>query len=95
MQTHNELIKQALQNSAVKQELERLEREEMPILDAILQARIEAGLTQAEVAKRMNTKPPAIARLENSLLSGKHSPSIATLSRYAQALGKRLEVRVI
>jgi len=95
MQTHEELITKALQNSAVKEEYERLEHEEMPILDAILHARINAGITQVEIANKMNTKPSAIARLESSLQNGKHSPSIATLSRYARALGKRLEINLV
>jgi transcriptional regulator with XRE-family HTH domain len=71
-----------------------LEREEMPMFDAILAARKEAGLTQAQVAERLGTKAPAIARLENALVTGSPSPSLATLRKYAAALGKRLEVRL-
>jgi len=65
------------------------------ILNELLSARREAGLTQAQVAERMGTKAPAVARLESSLASGKHSPSIETLQRYAKALGKRLEVHLV
>jgi transcriptional regulator with XRE-family HTH domain len=43
----------------------------------------------------MGTQAPAVARLENSLASGKHSPSIETLRKYAKALGKRLEVHLV
>ncbi|QWF72097.1 helix-turn-helix transcriptional regulator [Methylomonas paludis] len=68
---------------------------EYAILDEMLNARKEAGLTQAQVAERMGTKAPAVARLENSLASGKHSPSIDTLQKYAKALGKKLEVRLV
>jgi DNA-binding XRE family transcriptional regulator len=68
---------------------------EYAILDEMLNARREAGLTQAQVAERMGTKAPAVARLENSLASGKHSPSIETLQKYAKALGKRLEVHLV
>lgn len=95
MRTHEELKALALSNPAVRAEYERIEREEMPMLDAILKARAEAGLTQAQVAERMGTKAPAVARLENALVTGKHSPSIATLKKYAKALGKRLEVRFV
>lgn len=76
-------------------EVERLERDEMPMLDAILQARKDAGLTQAQVAERMGTKAPAVARLENALVTGAPSPSLNTLRKYAAALGKRLEVRLV
>jgi predicted transcriptional regulator len=93
MLTHDELIKKMMQDPAVRTEYDRIEREEMPMLDTILKARSEAGLTQAQVAERMGTKAPAVARLENALVTGKHSPSIATLQKYANALGKKLEVR--
>lgn len=62
MLTHDELIKKKMDDPAVRAEYERIEREEMPMLDTILKA-------------------------------GKHSPSIATLQKYAAALGKKLEVR--
>jgi len=95
MLTHDELIKKMMEDPAVRAEYERIEREEMPMLDAILKARAEAGMTQAQVAERMGTKAPAVARLENALVTGKHSPSVATLQKYAAALGKRLEVRFV
>ncbi len=43
----------------------------------------------------MGTKAPAIIRLESSLSSGKHSPSIATLKKYAEALGCHLEIKLV
>lgn len=93
--THEEMVAQWMQDPEFRVEYERLEREEFAILDQILSARREAGLTQAQVAERMGTKAPAVARLEAALVSGKHSPSLATLRKYAAALGKRVEVRFI
>ncbi|MDD2775022.1 MAG: helix-turn-helix transcriptional regulator [Gallionella sp.] len=95
MRTHEELKAIALSNPAVRTEYDRIEREEMPMLDAILTARKAAGLTQAQVAERMGTKAPAVARLENALVTGKPSPSLTTLRKYAAALGKKLEVRFV
>ena len=95
MLTYDEMKAKMLENPAVRAEYERIEQDEMPTLDAILAARKEAGLTQAQVAERMGTKATAVARLESALLSGKHSPSISTLRKYAKALGKRLEVRLV
>jgi len=66
---------------------------EFELLDEILQARAAAGLTQAEVAARIGTTQSAVARLESEI--GRHSPSIATLQRYASALGYRLQVRLV
>ncbi|WP_439650441.1 helix-turn-helix domain-containing protein [Pollutimonas nitritireducens] len=76
-----------MMDPAVRAEYERIDREEMPRLDTILRTRAGAELTQAQVAERMGTKAPAVARLENSLVTGKHSPSLATLQKYAAALG--------
>jgi predicted transcriptional regulator len=87
-------VAKALSDPKVRAEYERIEREEMPMLDAILKARREAGLTQADVAARMGTKASAVARLENALITGSPSPSLATLRKYAAALGKRLEIRL-
>ncbi len=94
MRTHDQLVKKLMQRPAVRAEVEKLEREESALLDALLKARQAAGLTQAQVAERMGTQAPAVARLERSLATGKHSPSVATLRKYAKACGKRLVLRV-
>jgi len=54
------------------------------------QARLEAGLTQEEVANKLRTKKSAISRIEN------HSEDIrlSTLVNYAQAVGKHLHLEV-
>lgn len=92
---HAELKAKALANPEVLAEYQCLNREEFAILDEMLAARRAAGLTQAQVAERMGTKAPAVARLEAALASGKHSPSIETLRKYANALGKQLEVHLV
>jgi DNA-binding XRE family transcriptional regulator len=95
MLTHSELKAKALEDPEARAEYERLNREEFALLDEMLAARHAAGLTQAQVAERMGTKAPAVARLENALASGKHSPSLDTLRKYAAALGKRVEVHLV
>jgi DNA-binding XRE family transcriptional regulator len=94
MQTHEQFVEELLQRPGVKAELERLEQEEGTLLDALLKARQAAGLTQAQVAERMGTQAPAVARLERSLATGKHSPSIATVRKYVKACGKNLILSV-
>lgn len=91
---HNELKRAALQKPGVQAAYDAL-GPEFEVLRQMLQARNDAGLTQAQVAERMGTKAPAVTRLESSLSSGKHSPSLATLQKYAAAVGCRLEVRLI
>ncbi|MBU0542478.1 MAG: helix-turn-helix domain-containing protein [Gammaproteobacteria bacterium] len=94
MPTHDELVEKLMQRPGVLAEVERIERDESLLLDALLKARQEAGLSQAQVAERMGTQAPAVARLERSLATGKHSPSVATLRKYVQACGKRLILQV-
>ncbi len=93
--THEQMVAKMLEDPEVRAEYERLNREEFALLDEMLAARREAGLTQAQVAERMGTKAPAVARLENALASGRHSPSLDTLRKYAAALGKRVEVHFV
>jgi ribosome-binding protein aMBF1 (putative translation factor) len=94
MRTHDQLVKKLMRRTCVRAEVARIEREEGILLDALLKARQDAGLTQAQVAERMGTHAPAVARLERALATGKHSPSIATLRRYVKACGKRLVLDV-
>lgn len=74
----------ALVRREVRREYDAL-ADEFEILDEMLKARAEAGVTQAELAERIGTTQSAVARMEST--TGKHSPSIATLKRYATALG--------
>ncbi len=92
MLTHKELKARALERADVKAEYDRL-NEEFTFLDEFLKARAAAGITQAEVAELIGTTQSAIARLESG--GGKHSPSLATLQKYAHALGCRLELRLV
>ena len=93
--SHKQMVNKMLKNSAVKAEVDKLNREEFAILDEILSARKESGLTQAQIAKLMGTQAPAIARLESSLATGKHSPSLSTLRKYAAAVGKKIELHLV
>jgi DNA-binding XRE family transcriptional regulator len=65
------------------------------LLNELLNARREAGLSQADVAERMGTKASAVGRLETGLANGKPSPSISTLQKYAEAVGKKLEIHLV
>lgn len=69
--------------------------DEFEALAALLAARKDAGLTQADVAARMGVSQPVLARIESSLGSRKHSPSLETLRRYAGACGKKLVIQMV
>ena len=68
-------------------EYEALE-EEFALANALIGARAQAGLTQAELAERMGTTQSAIARMEG----GRAKPSTTTLAKLAKATGTRLRV---
>ncbi len=54
------------------------------------QAREDSGLTQEEIAERLNTKKSAISRIEN------HAEDIklSTLEKFASVLGRKIEVSI-
>ena len=64
--------------------------EQFKIGALLKRAREEAGLTQEELAAKLNTKKSAISRIEN------HAEDIklSTLEKFAQALGLTLKLRV-
>lgn len=94
MKTHTEMIAAWKADPKFRKAYDALE-EEFILFDELLKARSHAGLTQSEVAERMGTKTPAVARLEAGGGSKKHSPSLATLRKYAAAVGCRLEIKLV
>lgn len=62
------------------------------VAEMLLDARTNAGLTQAELAELVGTKQPVIARLENADYEGH---SLSMLQRIAEALERRLELRMV
>ncbi len=61
---------------------------EFEIAQAVIEARVTAGLTQEQLAQRMDTTQSVIARLE----SGRAHPSTQTLEKLATATGRRLKI---
>jgi DNA-binding XRE family transcriptional regulator len=61
--------------------------DEFETLAELVRARQQAMMTQADVAASMGIAQASVARLESSAGSRKHAPSIATLRRYAEAVG--------
>ena len=64
---------------------------ERAIMRQIVEARMEQGMTQAELAEACGMKPSNLCRLEN----GNGNPSIGTLSRIARGLGRKLEINFV
>ena len=55
MQSHEQLVAKLMRRPGVRKEVKGIEREEGELLDILLKARHDAGLTQAQVAERMGT----------------------------------------
>ena len=81
------LHKKWMKDPAYRREYDALE-EEFALVAAVAKARLRAGLSQTQLAKRMKTTQSAIARLE----SGRAKPSTRTLARFAAATGHRLKI---
>jgi transcriptional regulator with XRE-family HTH domain len=62
--------------------------EEFDLARALIKARTDAGLSQAQLASRMKTSQSYIARIEG----GKVRPSADALGRFAEATGTRLRI---
>jgi len=62
---------------------------EFAMARAVIAARNRAGLTQSELALKMGTTQPVVARIE----SGRVQPSLRTLQRLASATGSKLMIR--
>lgn len=82
-----DLHKKWLRDDDYRREYDALE-EEFALASALIAARSRAGLTQEELAEKMDTSQSAIARME----SGRTIPSGSTLKRFARATGTRLRI---
>lgn len=87
MKSYAAVRKQFLKDKKIRQDYDKI-GPEFALAEAIIQKRIEKGLTQAGLARKMKTKQSAISRLE----SGGYNPSLAFLEKAAKALDARLEL---
>ena len=85
----NELRKKWRKDPNYFKEYEKL-RPEFELARELISARTKAGLTQAELAKKMGTSQPTVARLESG-----HKPSLKTLERYAEVVGMKVNIHLV
>ncbi len=88
---HDALLDRALKRKGFAEAYDALE-DEYALVHELLSARLEAGLTQEQVAEHMGTTKSAVSRLEST---GKHSPSVSTLKKYADAVGCEVEITLV
>jgi DNA-binding XRE family transcriptional regulator len=88
---HDAFLERALRRKGFIDAYGDLE-DEHRLVRELLAARVRAGLTQEDVAAFMGTTKSAVSRLEGA---GKHSPSVSTLKKYADAVGCQVEIRLV
>ena len=88
---HEKFLAKARARKGFAEAYDNLELE-YQLASQMIRARARAGLTQDAVAERMGTTKSAVSRLESA---AKHAPSLATLRRYANAVGCELQVKLV
>ena len=84
-----EVKKQLLRDKEFRKEYEKL-GSEFDLVRMIIKKRLEKGLTQKELARKIGTKQSAISRLE----SGSYNPSLSILRKVADALDENIEISI-
>ena len=87
MKSFNSVKTELLKDQKVKSAYDEL-GPEFEFIQTLIEKRIEQGLSQAALAKKVGTKQSAISRLE----SGTYNPSVDFLKRIADALEVQLKV---
>lgn len=83
------ILDRRVPKDAELQEMIAEEKRKLAIAQLVYDARIGAGLTQKQLAEKIGTRQPVVARLENAEYG---SQSLAMLHRIAKALGKTLQI---
>ena len=82
--------KKILSDPEVKKEYDLLEPE-YQVIREVIQSRLESNITQQELADKTGINRSDLSKLEN----GNANPSLKTLKRIAEGLGKHLEIKFL
>ena len=85
--TYRQFKRELLKDKKIKQAYEGL-GPEFAVIEMIIRRRIETGLSQQELAKKIGTKQSAISRLE----SGTYNPTLSFLQKVSEALNTKLKI---
>ena len=88
--TFKKHLDESMKNPAFKKAWHELNTE-FELLESMIKAREKAGLTQAELAKKIGTKQPALSRLERGAFK---KATVETLKKIADALDMQLVVKL-
>lgn len=87
LRSFREFKRRALKNSEIKSKYDLLEPE-YQLIDSIIKKRLQKGISQKQLAKKIGTQQSALSRLE----SGRYNPSLLTLKKIAIALDSQLSI---
>ena len=90
MTNYDKYVAEQMENEEFRKEYETL-KPEFDIMQAMIDARQETGLTQKELSEKTGITQCDISKLEN----GNANPSIKTLKRIAMAMGKQLRISFV
>lgn len=90
MTNFNDFLNEQMKDPAFKAEWETLDPE-FSVIEAILKARKESGLTQKQLSERTGIAQTDISRLER----GNANPSLRTLQRLAAGMGMRVKIEFV
>jgi ribosome-binding protein aMBF1 (putative translation factor) len=81
--------KQVLQNKKTLKSYKDLDLE-FSVISQIIDKRIKKGMSQKDLALKIGTKQPSIARFE----SGDYNPTVSFLKKISKALDSKLEIKI-
>lgn len=84
----DDFLKEQLKDPEFKKEWERGEPA-YQVGRELIRSRIEAKISQRQLAKRANTTQAVVSRIENMSVS----PTISLVQKLAEALGKKVEIK--
>ena len=85
--TYKQFKEELLKDKQIKRSYDKL-GPEFAVIEMIIKKRIEKGLSQKKLARRIGTKQSAISRLE----SGTYNPTLAFLQKIGEALNAKLKI---
>jgi predicted transcriptional regulator len=91
---HNKMREESFKNTNLIEEYNEFKLE-FEIAEQLKAMREEKHISLTTVAEKMHSSKSAISRLESTNGGKKHSPSISTLLKYAQAIGCSLKIELI
>ncbi len=90
MKNYSQFKNKLLKDKKIKKAYNEL-GPEFDFISIFIKKRIEKGLSQGELAKRVGTKQSAISRLE----SGRYNPTLKVLKKVAHVLGAEIKITLV